>query len=85
MEAQNELKWVTEACAMDGYRLRLTFNDGSHRIFDCQPLIERYRLFAPLRKEDVFRQFSLDGWTVTWLNGSIDIAPEHLYEESITA
>ncbi len=76
----NSLKWVTAARALDGYRLHLTFNDGCERIFDCLPLIEKYKLFAPLRDRAVFDRFDLDGWTVCWLDGSIDIAPEHLYE-----
>ena len=65
--------------------LHLTFNDGCERIFDCLPLIERYKLFAPLRDKEVFNHFDLDGWTVCWLNGTIDIAPEHLYEMSEVA
>ena len=80
MEQKNELKWVTAASVMDGYVLYLTFNDGSRRIFDCLPFIETYTLFAPLRDKAVFNHFDLDGWTVCWLDGSIDIAPEHLYE-----
>ena len=28
---------------------------------------------------------ALDGWTVCWLNGTVDIAPEHLYEMSVAA
>ena len=27
----------------------------------------------------------LDGWTVCWLDGTIDIAPEHLYELGVAA
>ena len=80
MEQSNELKWVTAARALDGYQLELTFNDGQRRIFDCESLINQYKLFAPLRDRDVFTRFSLDGWTVTWLDGTVDIAPEHLYE-----
>lgn len=80
-----ELKWVTAARPLDEYRLHLTFNDGSQRIFDCLPLIEKYKLFAPLRDKDIFTCFALDGWTVTWLNGTVDIAPEHLYEASVAA
>ena len=76
----NSLKWVTAARALDGYRLHLTFNDGCERIFDCLPLIEKYELFAPLRDRAIFDRVNLDGWTVCWLDGSIDIAPEHLYE-----
>ena len=85
MEQKNELKWVMAACPMDGYVLHLTFNDGSQRIFDCLPLIEKYPLFAPLRDKSVFDNIDLDGWTVCWLGGTIDIAPEHLYEQSVAA
>ena len=83
MEQENILKWVTAARTLDGYRLHLTFNDGSERIFDCLPLIEKYQLFAPLRDKAVFDRFDLDGWTVCWLDGAIDIAPEHLYEPNL--
>ena len=79
MEQTNELKWVTDAHLLNDYRLHLTFNDGSQRIFDCLPLIEKYKFFSPLRDKSVFAHFDLDGWTVSWLNGTIDIAPEHLY------
>lgn len=72
--------WVTEAQPMENYRLKLRFNDGSIRVFDCKPLIEDYPIFLPLKDEKVFRDISLDGWTVTWVNGTLDIAPEHLYE-----
>lgn len=82
MEQKNALKWVTAARPMDGYVLHLTFNDGSQRIFDCLPLIEKYPLYAPLHDKSVFDHVNLDGWTVCWLDGTIDIAPEHLYEQS---
>ena len=85
MEQKNELKWVMAARVIDGYRLHLSFNDGSERIFDCLPLIEKYKIFAPLRDKNVFNHFKLDGWTVCWLDGSIDIAPEHLYELGVVA
>lgn len=85
MEQTNGLKWVTAARAFDGYWLHLTFNDGSERIFDSLPLIEKYKLFAPLRDKAMFDHFDLDGWTVCWLDGSIDIAPEHLYELGVAA
>jgi len=85
MRQNNELKWVTAAQPLDNYRLSLTFNDGSRRIFDCLPLIEQYAVFAPLRDKAVFESIGLDGWTVSWLGGTIDIAPEHLYENSVAA
>ena len=85
MTTTNELKWVTEARNLAGFCLALTFNDGSHRVFDCEPLINQYPIFAPLRDKAVFDRFDLDGWTVTWQNGTIDIAPEYLYENSVAA
>ncbi len=85
MEQKNELKWVIAAHTSDGYILHLTFNDGSQRVFDCLPLIEKYQFFAPLRDKSVFDTFNLDGWTVCWLDGHIDIAPEYLYERGVVA
>ena len=85
MEHEILLKWVIAAKALDEYRLYLTFNDDSVRIFDCLPLIEKYKIFAPLRDKDVFASFTLDGWTVSWLDGTLDIAPEHLYEMGVAS
>ena len=76
----NTLKWVVEAQVLDDYRLLLTFNDGCRRIFDCKPLMEKYQMYAALRDKAVFNSIDLDGWTVSWLNGTVDIAPEHLYQ-----
>lgn len=85
MKQENKLKWVTAARVVADYTLELTFNDGCRRIFNCEPIINQYKIYAPLREKEVFAKFSLDGWTVSWLNGTIDIAPEHLYECSEAA
>ena len=75
--------WVTDAVPMDRKTLRLTFNDGSVRVFDCMPLIDRFPVFKALEDESLFQNIELDGWTVTWNEGNIDIAPEYLYEHSV--
>lgn len=80
MIQNNELKWVTSAQNLGNYKLALTFNDDKQLVVDCKPLINKYKLFSPLRDKSVFDNFTLDGWTVTWQNGKIDIAPEYLYE-----
>ena len=85
MKQENNLKWVTAVQTMGTYKLFLTFNDGCQKLFDCEPLMEQYPIFQPLRDMDVFRNISLDGWTVTWLDGAVDIAPEFLYENGISA
>ena len=65
--------------------MKLQFNDGSIKRFDCKPLIAQLPAFKALGNEEVFRKIELDGWTVTWLNGTIDLSPEYLYENSVPA
>lgn len=81
-----KLTWVTAASYVEGYKLALTFNDGSHKIFDFAPLLaDKPALFGALSDLDFFKDFALDGWTVTWGNGKIDIAPEFLLEHGAEA
>ena len=65
--------------------MKLQFNVGSIKRFDCKPLIAQLPAFKALGNEEVFRKIELDGWTVTWLNGTIDLSPEYLYENSVPA
>ena len=83
MEEINNIIWVVAAEALDNYTLRLTFNNGSVKTFDCKPLIQQFPVFGPLQDKQKFHNIALDGWTVTWENGSIDIAPEYLYEKGV--
>ena len=79
-----KLTWVTAASYMDGYRLALTFNDGSCKVFDFSLLLAtKPTRFGALAQPEVFKNFALDGWTVTWDNGKIDIAPEYLLEHGV--
>ena len=78
------LIWVTEAEVYNEYMLLLTFNDGCRKFFDCNILLEGGNaLYKPLQDTAVFREITLNGWTVTWNNGMIDVAPEFLYEKGI--
>ena len=83
MEHEDNLIWVVGAKPMKDYILELQFNDGMKGKFDCKPLIKKYALFRELENNEVFCNINLDGWTVTWANGTIDIAPEYLYENII--
>ena len=73
------LVWITNASYEGGHMLMLTFNDGKQGVVDLKSYTEKYPAFAPLKDVNVFSDFALDGWTVTWLNGRLDIAPETLY------
>ena len=74
-----ELLWMKKAEYLDGYKLSLVFNDGKRRIFDFSSLSDSdEKSYGPLKDMSVFKSFALDGWTVTWNEGRIDIAPEYL-------
>ena len=78
--------WKTSKTGhLEGHKLHLTFNNGACKVFDfAQVLAKGMPKFEPLKNLTVFRNIVLDGWTVTWQDGTIDIAPEYLYEHGVT-
>lgn len=76
------LIWIISAKYLDHYRLLLTFNNGEVKVFDGEDIVVNHPLFRTLQNIDAYRNFSLDGWTVTWENGKLDLAPEYLYDIS---
>jgi hypothetical protein len=70
---------VTSVQPLDGYRLRVTFNDDVERDVDCAFLLHG-TLGEPLRDPEYFRQVRVDdeARTVVWPNG-LDPAPELLH------
>ena len=80
-----ELIWITAAKVLEGHKLHLTFNNGACKVLDfAQVLAKGTPICEPLKNLTVFRNIVLDGWTVTWQDGTIDIAPEYLYEHGVT-
>ena len=61
-----------------GFRIHLTFNDRVAGTIDFRPWLEG-PVLVPLKDEEYFSRFFIDGGTVAWPNGA-DIAPETLYE-----
>jgi hypothetical protein len=66
---------VTGIQPLDGYRLRIAFNDGVERDVDCAFLLHGTQ-GEPLRDPEYFRQVRVDdeARTVVWPNG-LDPAP----------
>lgn len=79
------LIWINSAKYLGDYRLSLSFSNGETRIFDAKDFIQTHPLFSVLKDKNAFSRFELDGWTVSWQNGTLDIAPEYLYEIGTTA
>lgn len=71
---------VSHAEYLDGYRLKLTFNNGQVRLVDLQSSLNGV-IFEPLKQLDFFIRFSIKFNTIEWENGA-DFAPEYLYEIS---
>ncbi len=58
----------------------ITFSSGEKRVFDAEIL--KGEVFAPLRNDDVFRNFKIVHGVLTWQDEEIDCAPEYIYENS---
>ena len=74
------LIWINSAKYLGDYRLSLSFSNVEQRVFDAKEFIASHPLFASLQDKQLFSQFQLDGWTVSWQDGRLDISPEYLYE-----
>lgn len=67
---------VVKAEYVDGYRIRLWFNNQVIKVVDLQSSL-RGKVFEPLRNIDFFKQFKVRYNTIEWDNGA-DFAPEYL-------
>jgi Protein of unknown function (DUF2442) len=69
---------VTEVEPLDGFVLRLWFNDGTERVVDLEECLWG-PVFEPLKENpDLFRAVKIEGPTIAWPNGA-DLAPEFLH------
>lgn len=73
---------VTKAKLLDGYRIKVCFDDGREGIADIREALEG-PMFESLKDPDVFRKFRVDEelQTITWPNGA-DLAPEYIYYQA---
>jgi hypothetical protein len=58
----------------------ITFSTGEKRVFDANELSGS--VFEPLNDPDVFENFHISHGVITWLDESIDCAPEYMYQHS---
>lgn len=72
---------VVSAKHICGYKVQVSFNDGTHGDVDLSSELEG-PVFEPLKDVKYFKNFQLIGNTLAWDNGA-DFAPEFL-KESLT-
>jgi hypothetical protein len=70
---------VRSVQALPAKRLRVTFENGEVKLYDCTPLLDE-PAFQPLRDEAFFRNVSPDrhGYAVIW-NDAVDLAEAELW------
>lgn len=74
--------WRVKALTvLPGYRLALSFMDGTSGIADCSAIrtADNPGIYAPLREQDYFGQVKLEFGAPTWPNGA-DLDPGWLYD-----
>ena len=59
----------------------VTFSTRERRIFD--PSVLHGSVYLPLKEAAVLQDFSLFHGVLTWCDGTVDVAPETVYAESI--
>lgn len=64
---------------LDNYKLWLRFNTGEEKTVDFSRELD-FPVYAPLKDENLFRSVYIDHGILVWDDGSIDVAPEYLYE-----
>ena len=67
---------VLKAEYVDGYRIRLWFNNNVTKVVDLKSSLKGI-VFEPLKDLDFFKRFSVKYNTVEWEIGA-DFAPEYL-------
>ena len=73
---------VRQVRATDDYKLFLEFTNGEQRVYNALTLIND-GVFKQLQNPEIFMKAYVDSDTVVW-NGTLDISPEFLYENSKT-
>ena len=78
----HKLYTIVDYELIDGYTIRVEFNDGTNQIIDFEPVLYG-EMWGPLRKLELFRQVEIDpiAHTLTWPNGA-DFDPETLHNWS---
>lgn len=77
----NKVFSIVSVRNLGNYNLLILFSNHQERIVDCKKLLQ-FEIFEELKDINVFNSYELDGTTLTWLDGKLDIAPEYLYNIS---
>lgn len=78
MEHLGRLVRVRSVEPLEGFMVRLEFEDGTQKEIDLEPYLHGH-IFEPIRRDmSVFRSVKVEEGTIVWENGA-DIDPDVLY------
>lgn len=77
---KNPVWVVKEVKPQDDFTMIITFASGEKPVYDAHELLKK-NIYNKLNNIAFFLQAKVDCGTVVW-NDDIDIAPEHIYENS---
>ena len=73
---------IADAVPLAGGMLLVSFTSGERRLFDTTRVPGT--AFAPLRDGSAQATVRVEHGFVSWLDGEIDLAPEYVYDHSVT-
>ncbi|MBM3124953.1 MAG: DUF2442 domain-containing protein [Chloroflexi bacterium] len=70
--------------ALENKRLLVKFANGLEKVYDCMPLIERFKAFKLLEEEGFFKQVTVDpgGYGISW-SDEVDISEFELWTNAV--
>ncbi len=68
--------------ALENYLISVLFDDNETRIYNCYPLLQN-SLYSRLKDPAFFKGVRIDDMGLVCWDGSTDIEPRSLYEDSI--
>lgn len=76
------MHWIKDVSYIGGYKLKLKFEDGKHRIVNLKSHLKG-KIFKPLNNVNYFKHVKVneDIDTIVWPNNA-DFSPDFLYEIS---
>ncbi len=93
MQNFDRLVHVISAVPLDGFKVHLTFDDGTRKEMNLAPFL-RGPIFEPVQNDpQMFRRMKIEGGTIAWENGAdidpnvlrYDLKPAWLEEEQFTS
>ena len=71
---------------LEDKKLLVKFVNGIEKIYDCQPLMEKFEPFKALENEVFFKQVKVDagGYGISW-NDKVDLSEHELWINSVEA